>query len=188
MGVCKLFICSKIIGMCFLFWLIAGCMPQQKAIQGERFKSSAAPSQGKARIYIFRPAFESVRRSEVPQLYLDGALLASLKWASYVDVELEPGQHQVQLSINRKKSLWNANFSVQPQADTIYYLAIWDKNKVTKSYGRSILSALPSVALGGPVFFMMSPYGTISNELGVELLEKNVAETELFDCVKATEN
>jgi hypothetical protein len=103
-----------------------------------------------------------------------------LQWSGYTEVNLLPGSHTVKIKSENNK-FWDSEFSVNPKKNNTYYLAIWDKNKQTKNAGRTALGALPILA-GVPVFFIVSPYGIVSDEVGVELLEKDVAEIELKDC------
>lgn len=105
---------------------LAGCVTPPLPFESD-FLGVEAPQKGFARVYVLRPAFDTVSKSESPRAQLDGSEIFRLQYGSYMPFQLQHGTHRLSLRPEATESkLWFAdyNFSVEP--DRIYFLAIWN--------------------------------------------------------------
>jgi hypothetical protein len=74
--------------------VLMGCAGQPHSRELER------PAPGHAKLYVLRPAFSDVSRSDSPTLYINDAKAARLEFQSYAEFSLKPGTYR--LSLDRR--------------------------------------------------------------------------------------
>lgn len=121
----------KSILVALMFCVISGCTTTPK--KTPQPVSITNPTKGNAAIYIFRSELDQIRKSDSPQLFIDGKLITQLPHASYTRVELPIGKHSLKLSPKEKESeIWNTEAAFELTQEDIYFVAIWNSNQPGK--------------------------------------------------------
>ena len=103
----------------------SSCVTQEQ--RPPSFTAPTPPLVGAARVYILRPAFNEVSKRDSPSLLVDGNAVAELSFDSFIDLNMRPGKYTLQLQPRAlQSSIWNGSWSLNVEADNIYYLAIWN--------------------------------------------------------------
>jgi hypothetical protein len=92
------------------------------------------PSQGYARVYVFRPEIlDSVRQN--PLVLVDGKPSFVLDLSSYKDLELPAGRHVISVVPGPHDNVkWGGKIMVELVAGGTYFFAIWEDTKYVQSY------------------------------------------------------
>lgn len=121
----------KAVFLALLVCITSGCATTPKTPPTP--VSIISPTKGNAAIYIFRSELDQIRKSDSPQLFIDGKLIAQLPHASYTRVELPIGKHSLKLSPKEKESkIWNTEAAFELKQEDIYFVAIWNSNQPRK--------------------------------------------------------
>lgn len=122
----------KVIFLALLLCIISGCVTTPK--KPSQPVAIINPAKGNAAIYIFRSELDQIRKSDSPELFIDGKLIAQLPHASYTRVELPIGKHSLKLSPKKKESaIWNTEAVFEVTQEDIYFVAIWNSNQPRKA-------------------------------------------------------
>jgi len=152
--------------------------PPPPVPKGERFSALSPVPQGKAVLYVFRPYFSDLLVTERPILLVNGEPKALLGYDQFDFFTLPPGEHTVSLQGGAKESpIWRSQHSLRVEADTAYFLALWN---ITESDARTELNLLPvgpgllllPVTVGGPKSVGIR-YELVSTEQALLVLQQS---------------
>lgn len=116
----------RIITWLSLLILTVGCT----TIKTPEPVSIVSPTEGNASIYIFRSELDKVRKSDSPNLFINGVLVCQMPYSSYTRVELPAGKHTIKLTANKAESqIWNSEALVDVTKEEIYFISIWSSNQ-----------------------------------------------------------
>lgn len=151
----------------FTCLLIAGCATPPLA-GGVAFQKVEAPPNGFARLYILRPGFTTTGSDDQPTLHINTQAQGFLGADRYTEVVLPPGRHVISLTPRPfEPSFWNANTSVTLEANTTYFLALWNATE-------SVSGVQVAPGMGVP-FLLLPASGTRSTGVRFELIREEDA-------------
>lgn len=89
---------------------------------------------GHARLYLLRPPFSEVSRTDNPLLTINGAEIMHLSYGTYTSLILKPGTYEVTTSPGPgEANFWKSGVTLSVEADKTYFLAIWNEIRVGAS-------------------------------------------------------
>lgn len=148
---------------------LVGCVTTPPPIAPD-FVGLEAPAPGTARVYVFRPPFTSISRSDSPAVQLDGIDLFALEHGSYMPLQVSPGRHRLSLRPSKNEAaLWLADYAFAVESDQTYFMAIWNQTE-----SRSGTELIP--VMGRVPFVVPLPQTTIRNKaLRIEFVREEDA-------------
>jgi hypothetical protein len=79
-----------------------------------------------ARLYVFRPPFESHLKREAPMLLIGTQEVAAIAHESFTAVSLLPGRHTLSLRPGTMElAKWNKVIELTAEPGKTYFLAVW---------------------------------------------------------------
>jgi len=91
---------------------------------------------GHARLYLLRPPFSDVSRTDKPLLTINGAEIMQLSYGTYSSLILKPGTYELITSPGPgEANFWKSGVTLSVEADKTYFLAIWNEIRVGGSSG-----------------------------------------------------
>jgi hypothetical protein len=145
-----------------LSFLVACAAP---SVDGPVFGTLEPPGDGYARVYLFRPGFSRISRSDTPALFINDIEVGSLVYESYLSLAFGPGTHRISLKPTlMDSSVWKIDYDFSVQAGRTYFLAAW--NTVDAAGGIPVW--IPVLPIPGTHLLLVQE-GRIGGNTGVRL-------------------
>jgi hypothetical protein len=139
---------------------------------GEQFTGVEAPEPGHARLYVFRPDFDSTFKRNVPNVLLNGHFVSTLPFKSFTTFLIRTGKQQVTLEPRfREPNVWRGAFEIQSTEGQVYFVAVWDR----PDHLPPLVPLLQGIEVLMPIFAVVSTPRIGGHSLQIEMVSQSDA-------------